>query len=176
MGSIFEVIKGRRSVRKFQRKAIDDDKMQQILDAAIWAPSAGNQQPWVFIAVRDPKSIEKIKVVSPGIFDIPAAIIVVCRDMKIAEKTGNLQLSIFDIAMATQNMLLMAYELGIGTCPVKSFNQRAVQVLLDLPDHITPELLVTIGYPAEKPSPRERRRGVIFFERYGQRGDDGEQR
>ena len=176
MSSILDVIKKRRSIRRFQRKSIEDEKIRQLLEAAIWAPSAGNHQPWVFIAVRDPKRIEKIKVVSPGIFDIPAAIIVVCRDMRIAEKAGNLELSIFDIAMASQNILLMAYELGLGSCPVKSFNQKAIQVLLDLPDHIVPELLITLGYPAEEPSPRKRREEVIFFEKYGRESNGGEQR
>jgi nitroreductase len=170
MTPILEIIKGRRSIRRFQRKVIEDEKIRQILEAAIWAPSAGNLQPWVFIVVRDPKTIEKIKAVSPGMFDLPAAIVAVCRDMKIAEKSGNPILSIFDISMAAQNILLMAYELGIGSCPVKSFSQRAVQVLLDLPDHILPELLITLGYPAEKPSPRHRKRDVIFFERYGEYG------
>jgi nitroreductase len=105
-------------------------------------------------------------------FDMPSAIVAVCRDMKIAEKTGNPLLSIFDVAMATQNILLMAYDLGIGSCPVRSFNQKAIQVLLDLPDHVLPELLVTLGYPAEKPSPRERRAGTVFFERYGGYGGE----
>lgn len=167
MGSILEIIKGRRSIRRFQKREIEDEKIRKILDAAIWAPSAGNLQPWVFVAVKDPKTIEKIMAVSPGMFGTPTAIIAVCRDMKIAEKSGNPMLSIFDVAMATQNILLTAYDLGIGSCPVKSFNQKAIQILLDLPDHIQPELLVTLGYPAEKPSPRERRQDVIFFERYG---------
>ena len=167
MTSIFEIIKKRRSIRRFQKKVIEEDKIKQVLEAAIWAPSAGNLQPWVFIAVKNPKTLEKIKVVSPGMFDIPAAIIVVCRDMQIAEKSGNPELSIFDIAMASQNILLTAYELGLGSCPVKSFNQKAIQVLLDLPEHVVPELLITLGYPAEQPSPRERRDGTIFFEKYG---------
>jgi nitroreductase len=100
-------------------------------------------------------------------FDLPPAIIVVCRDMKIARKAGNENLSIFDIAMATQNMLLVACELGLGACPIRSFNQKAVQVLLDLPNHVIPELLVTIGYPETIPNPPKRREGTIFFEKYG---------
>ncbi len=168
MNSIFDVIKKRRSVRRFQRKTVEDEKIRRLLEAAIWAPSAGNLQPWVFIAVRDPKNIERIKVMSPGIFDVPAAMIVVCRDTNIAKKAGNPELSLFDVAMASQNILLAACELGLGSCPVKSFNQKAIQVLLDLPEHIVPELLITLGYPAEEPAPRERRDGVVFFEKYGQ--------
>jgi nitroreductase len=126
-------------------------------------------QPWVFVVVRDRNSVEKIKTVSPGMFDLPAAIIVVCRDMNIARKAGNDSMSLLDIAMATQNILLMACDLGLGACPIKSFNQKAVQVLLDLPEHIVPELLVSIGYPDESPKPPKRREGTIFFERYGGR-------
>ncbi len=167
MASVSEIALKRRSIRKFKTEQVEEEKIEKILKSAIWAPSAGNLQPWVFIVIRDIKNIEKIKSVSPGMFDFPPAIIVVCRDMEIARKAGNETLSIFDVAMATQNMLLVACELGLGACPIKSFNQKAVQVLLDLPDHIVPELLVTVGYPETIPNPPKRRDGVIFFEKYG---------
>jgi nitroreductase len=168
MNSVFEIIMKRRSIRRFKDSPVEDEKIKKILDVAIWAPSAGNMQPWVFIAVRNRKNIEKIKAMSPGMFDLPAAIIVVCRDMNIARKAGNESLSLFDIAMASQNMLLMACELGLGACPVKSFNQKAVQVLLDLPEYIVPELLITLGYSDDMPLPPKRREEVVFFERYGE--------
>ncbi|AGK62009.1 Nitroreductase [Archaeoglobus sulfaticallidus PM70-1] len=166
MTSFFEVILKRRSIRKFRDQEVEEDKIRKIVEAGIWAPSAGNMQPWVFVVVRNKKNIEKIKAMSPGMFDLPAVIIAVCRDMGLA---GNFEenISIFDVAMAAQNMLLMACDLGLGACPVRSFNQKAVQVLLDLPEHIVPELLVTLGYPDESPSPPERRKGVVFLEKYG---------
>lgn len=167
MASVLEIALKRRSIRKFRDQPVEDEKIKKILKSAIWAPSAGNLQPWVFIVVKDPKNIEKIKSVSPGMFDLPPVLIVVCRDTEIARRSGNETLSIFDVAMATQNMLLVAWELGLGTCPVKSFNQKAVQILLDLPDHIIPELLVTVGYPETIPNPPKRREGTIFFEKYG---------
>ena len=62
--SVFETILKRRSIRKFKDTPVEDDKIKKILEAAIWAPSAGNMQPWVFIAVRNRKSVEKIKAVA----------------------------------------------------------------------------------------------------------------
>ena len=168
MATVFEIVKKRRSIRKFKDQPVEDDKIKKILEAGVWAPSAGNLQPWVFIAVRDKRTVEKIKAISPGMFDVPPVLIVVCRDMEIAKRSGNEELSLLDVAMASQNMMLVACELYLGTCPIKSFNQKAVQVLLDLPEHIIPELLLAVGYPDVDPAPPRRREGTIYFERYGE--------
>ncbi|MEM4627201.1 MAG: nitroreductase family protein, partial [Ignisphaera sp.] len=67
---ILEIIKGRRCVRRFRdgREDIPDEYIRKILEAGIWAPSAGNIQPWEFVVVRDRDKIDKIKLVSPGLF------------------------------------------------------------------------------------------------------------
>jgi len=166
---LLETIMKRRSIRRFKDQDIEEDKIKKILEAAIWAPSAGNMQPWVFVVVKEKKNKEKVKVVSPGMFDLPGIIIVICRDMEIAKKSGNEILSLMDISMAAQNMLLEAYDLGLGSCVIKSFSQKAVQKLLDLPKNILPELLVSIGYPDENPNPPKRREKVVHFEKYGGR-------
>jgi len=73
-----------------------------------------------------------------------------------------------DVAMAAQNMILAAYSLGIGSCPVASFNKAAVRELLEIPEHVEPVLIVSLGYPEEWPRPPARRslEEVVHYERY----------
>jgi len=157
----FDAIRGRRSVRSYTDRKIPREHLGKIMEAAIWSPSGSNAQAWEFIVVEDDDDIKKIKTFSPGIFGNPAAIIIVCRDLKRAyELCGELGrdiLSVMDISMASQNIMLAAYDLGIGSCAVRSFGISAIKRLYDLPEHINPELLITLGYPEETPKPPKRR-------------------
>jgi len=109
--------------------------------------------------------------VSPGVLGIPSVLIVICQDRELAYKKGGELgrdiLSIMDVAMAGQNIMLQAYDEKIGSCPVLSFYKKGVQTLLNIPDWIVPELLISLGYPAESPKPPKRKFGeVCFFEEY----------
>jgi len=149
----------RRSIRKFTKGEIPQESLRKILEAGIWAPSGGNSQPWQFVLVR--RGIDKIRMFSPGLFGKPSALVVICSDLERAERSKeplSIDLVTFmDIGAAAQNMMLRAYELGIGSCPVRSFSQKAVQRLLDLPEDKIPELIIALGYPDEKPSAPPRR-------------------
>ncbi len=168
---VFEVIKGRRSIRKFEDRSIEKKILHKLVEAGVWAPTGGNSQTWVFIIVTDSDRIRKIKAVSPGILGIPSALVVVCQDKELAYKKGG-ELgrdisSIMDVAMASQNIMLQAYDEKIGSCPVLSFHKKGVRTLLNIPDWIVPELLISLGYPAESPKPPKRKFGeVCFFEDY----------
>lgn len=158
---VFEAIRNRRSVRKFTKQEIPQDSLRKILEAGIWAPSGNNAQPWWFVLVR--RGIDKIRMFSPGLFGEPSAVIVICSDYERAESEDHWTIdyeTFFDIGASAQNIMLQAYELGIGTCPVRSFNQKAVQKLLDLPEDKIPQLIITLGYPDEMPFPPPRRRYV----------------
>ncbi|MET1102234.1 MAG: nitroreductase family protein [Pyrodictiaceae archaeon] len=167
---LMEVIKGRRSIRDYEPRDIPDELLEKIVEAGIWAPSGSNLQPREFILVRDKKLIEAIKMVSPGLFGDPAAILVLCYNREIARKGGRMGelMAVMDTAMAAQNMMLMAYALGLGSCPVLSFNKQALKILLDIPDHIEPVLMLTLGYPREKPEPPKRRsvKEVLHVDKY----------
>jgi len=146
------------------------------MEAAVWSPSGSNAQAWEFIVVENNDAIKKIKTFSPGIFGNPAAMIIVCRDLKRAyEVCGELGrdiLSLMDVSMASQNIMLAAYDLGIGSCAVRSFGISAVKRLYDLPEHINPELLITLGYPEKAPEP-PKRRGVSEVVHWGRRQVEG---
>jgi len=158
---VFDIIRKRRSVRFYTDEAIDEDKVKKLVEAAIWAPSGGNTHAWNIVIVQRKEDIEPIKAVSPGILGNPTAVMILCTDKRKAyDKRGEVGsdvVSIMDISIATQNICLEATELGLGSCMVRSFNRDAVRELLDLPENIAPELLVSLGYPKTTPNPPPRR-------------------
>lgn len=162
-----EAIHTRRSIRAFTSDPLDDDALNTILRAAAAAPSGGNAQMWVFIAVREPKRLAALRSLSPGIIAKPAAVIVLCVDWrrKTTPEGGLDEMVCFDLGAALQNMLLAAHELGLGGCAIGSFNKPGIVTLLGLPPQVEPKLLVTIGKPKLiPPAPPRRPLEEIFFE------------
>lgn len=154
---VFEAILKRRSIRKFKSEPVSPEVLERVLEAGRWAPSGGNIQPWIFIAVLDSRLLELIRGFSPGFLGSPPAAIVVCSNRKMAaEKGGKLAetyLSIADCSMAAQNMLLAATALGLGSCVIKSFSPKPVKEILKIPEGVEPEVIIALGYPDEEPSP-----------------------
>lgn len=168
---VLDTIKSRRSIRRFHEKAVGAIDVEQLIEAAVWAPSGGNAQSWRFVVVQDVARIRRLRMVSPGMPGPPPCIIAVCQDMDSAERQGarlgRERLTLFDSAMATQNLLLAAQAIGLGSCVVASFHAGGVKDVLKLPASIEPILLVAVGYPAEAPEPpRRQQRGVVFHETY----------
>lgn len=168
---IWTAIKNRRSIRNFTADPLEEEELRDlILKAGIWAPSGGNAQNWRFIVITDQKVLNKLKLVSPGLLGSPQAIIIICQDLVNAlEKGGELgvkTLSLMDTAMAAQNIMLAAYAVGLGTCPIASFHPEAVQRIMGLPVHIYPQLLISVGFSRENsPAPR-RNPNIIWFNFY----------
>jgi len=169
---LISAIMGRRSIRQFEQRNVEKEVLGKVLEAAVWAPTAGNIQPWVFVCITEAERIQAIQTVSPGMLGNPRALICVCSDRKKAvEKSGESGkiLALFDCAMAAQNIMLLAHDLGLGTCIIRSFNQAAVREILDLPEYIQPELLIMTGYPAHYPPAPGRSMEVIHWECYGKK-------
>jgi len=170
---VFDAIKSRRSIRKYKADSVPEELIEKILEAGRWAPSGSNIQPWEFIVIKDQKILDMIRKVSPGFFGGAPLTILVCSDRERAQKLGGplgrSYLAIADCAMAVQNMLLAAYALGLGGCPIKSFSQVALKEILEIPNNLEPELLVTIGYPDQKPSPLPKRplSEITHLNKYG---------
>jgi nitroreductase len=167
--NVFEAIKGRRSIRQFTDEPIGQDALEKLLDAARWAPTASNQQRWRFVVVTSPTVKELIKQFSPGIFAIPAAYIVICIERDPDSGTGAEVTYLADCAIAAQNIVLAAYEMGIGSCHVLAFSATALAEVLNLPENVEPLLVVTLGYPAEAPEPPPRLEldQIAFLDEYG---------
>ena len=165
---VMKAIKGRRSIRQFTGKPIEKGKLEMLLEAARWAPSGGNRQKWRFVVVISPSQRELVKKFAPGISAMPAAFIVVCAEMQPDAKEWEQRLYLADCAIASQNIMLAAYEMGIGTCVALSYDKSAISEILELPDNVEPILVVTLGYPAEapQPPPRYELSKMVFQERY----------
>jgi nitroreductase len=168
---VWEAIQGRRSIRSFKSNPVPEDLIRRlILEAGIWAPTGGNAQTWRFVVVTDPSVIHKIKMVAPGILGNPPVVIVICQDLDEAErkgsKLGRNVLTLMDTALASQNLMLAAYEQGLGTCIIASFHAGAVQQIAHLPPSIVPQLLMSLGYAQIKTRAPKRNTKVVWFNEY----------
>ncbi len=168
-----EAIFTRRSIRKFKKNPIPIEIVKKLLKAGKMAPSASNIQPWKFIVINKIKIIEAIKKVSPGFFGSPPLAIVVCSDRERAYRLGGIDsrdyTCIVDCAMAVENILLAAHSLGLGACPIRSFQPLAIKEILEIPNNIVPEIIIAIGYPLEKPKipPKLSLKDIVFINKYG---------
>lgn len=166
-----EAILGRRSIRKFTDQPLEHEVLERLLDAARWAPNGNNNNLWRFVVVTSPDQKRLLLRFAPGVFDMPAAFIVVCMEAKrkrVREATRLLYMA--DAAIACQNIALAAHSLGIGSCIVYSFTATAVRPILELPDGVSPYLMVTLGYPDESPEPPTRLpiNEIAFLDQYGE--------
>lgn len=166
---LLDGLKGRRSIRSYTEQAIPKEVIIKVIEYGAWAPSAGNNQPWEFVVITKEEGLQKVRAVSPGIIGKPKAVIITCINLqKVKSFTSFEKLALYDIAMACQNIMLASHALGLGSCVVKSFNEVALARLLDLPENVQPELLVTLGYPSRIPNapPRIAVDELIHWESY----------
>ncbi|NPV43412.1 MAG: nitroreductase family protein [Firmicutes bacterium] len=169
---LIQAIMERRSIRKFKKKPISREVIENIIKTAIWAPSGSNMQAWKFIIVDEHDQLQKLKLFSPGLLGDPPTVIVISIDLKLAEKKagklGVKELAFYDAALVGQNISLAALEYKLGTCLVASFSKIAIQELLHLPENIKPYLILTIGYPETIPVPPPRKpiSEMIFWQKY----------
>jgi len=156
---IIEGIKTRRSIRKFKGQAVSPELIRQLLEAAMSAPSAGNQQPWHFVVIDQRRILDQVPTIHPyAAFckQAPLAILV-CGDPRLEKYPG---FWVQDCSAATQNLLLAAHGTGLGAVwtgvyPVDE-RVQAFRKLLDLPEEVIPLALVVIGHPDQKRAHPER--------------------
>ena len=159
---VFEAIKKRRSVRRFDRsKKISNKQIKHLLEAARWAPSAGNLQSRHIFVVEDPKVKKKLTLAAYGQVWIAQApvLFILCADPKKCAKYGKRGKELYaiqDATLAGQNIWLAATEIGLGTVWVGAFNEKLVQKILKLEGHLKPVAILPIGYPKKIPSPNSR--------------------
>jgi len=159
---VFECILNRRSIRSYSKEPLSDEALNRILEAARWAPSAVNRQPWEFIVIRDRKLLEAISahaVYGRFISQAPLAIAVVTNPAS--------KWHIIDGSGAIQNMALAAWEMGIGTCWIGSLEREEVKKLLGIPDHLNLLTVLPFGHPAEAgESERKPLDSMLHFDRW----------
>ena len=152
-------IEGRRSIRKFKDESISDGLLDKIVRCAMYAPSAGNEQPWHFIIIKDKdllKQIPKIHQYAKMMNSADAGIFV-CFDPSLEKHDS---MAVQDCAAATQNMLLAIHDLGLGACWIGVYpreeRMNKLRVLLNIPEHIIPFSLIAVGVSDEHKGSVER--------------------
>jgi nitroreductase len=149
----------RRSVRKYEQKAIPDSVLEELLRAAMQAPSARNLQPWEFLIIKDRDTLKRIPDYHPYASMVPGAgaAILVCGNTELQDHPGYIAL---DCAAAVQNLLLEAVNQGLGAVWLGVFpreeRMKAMTELFVLPANILPVALISVGYPAEDPGEKDR--------------------
>lgn len=165
---VLEAIKGRRSIRAFKKAGVSEEIIEKLVDAARWAPSAGNIQPWEFIIVRKPEIKRGLAEAALGqsfIEEAPVIFVVCANEERSSQGYGTRGRTLYclqDTAAAIQNMHLAAYSLGLGTCWIGTFKEDEAREILKIPQAIRPVAIIPVGYPAESPSPRSRRTANQF--------------
>lgn len=160
---VLEAIKGRRSIRAFKSENVPQETVEKLINAARLAPSAGNIQPWEFVIVRKPeikRRLAEAALDQTFIEEAPVVIVVCANENRSSQGYGLRGKTLYciqDTAAATQNILLTAYSLGLGTCWIGAFREEEARKILKIPYGIRPVAIIPLGYPAESPSPPSRR-------------------
>jgi nitroreductase len=148
-----EAIRSRRSIRHYTSEGVTEDEIRNLLEAAMCAPSAGNERPWHFVVIEDRPTLNELSKRHPYanmLREAPLAILI-CADPSLEKHAG---FWVQDCAAATQNILLEAEDLGLGAVwlgvhPVED-RVSALREICKLPESITPFALVSVGRPAER--------------------------
>ena len=158
---ISKAIKERRSIRDFKKREIPNNIIDNLIDALIWAPSAGNLQARKFYFVRDEELKKRIAVAALKQHFLAEAplVIVGCTDSRISYRYGERGVSLYsiqDVSCSLMGMMLVAYENGLGSVWVGAFDENAVSETLNLQEFLRPVAIVAVGYPSKVPSPPPR--------------------
>ena len=168
--TLMSQIEKRYSVRTYQDRPVEEDKLHNVLEAARLAPSARNLQEWRFVVVRDEETRKKLVPAANGqVFVGQAPVVIACcaANMDYVMRCGQ-QAYPIDVAIAISFMTLQAVEEGLGTCWIGSFYEDQVKAILSIPANVKVVELLTLGYPKGKAGPKNRltREQIVCDERW----------
>lgn len=163
MNETLQTIHNRKSVRKFADKNVSEEQIEVLLKAAMAAPSSKNNQPWKFYVIRNKQVLQQLADTLPFAKMLPQApvVIVVCGDNTKGVNEPDQALNwALDSSAASQNILLAAQSLGLGTVWTGIFPYKkrieAVQHVLGLPENIIPLNAIPVGYPIGNDQPKDK--------------------
>lgn len=162
-----ELLKSRRSIRRYKSIPVEKEKIEKCLEAARWAPSASNKQPWEFLIVTDKEKRKKLAKIHPfGKFVSESPLVFIpLTDPRIHAKYHQ-----SDTALATLQFMIEAHSLNLGTCwagVIDTSFEPEIKELLKIPDHLKVLALVAVGYANEKPiSKRKSLNSILHNETY----------
>jgi nitroreductase len=165
-----ELIRNRYSVRAYKPDPVEEEKLQQVLEAMRLAPTAANRQPFQFIVVHTEGREQELRRIYDRAWFVQAPLIIcacgvpaqnwVSRDGK--------NYNDVDAAIAMDHLVLAATDLGMGTCWIAAFDPAAAREVLGLPDGVEPIAFTPLGYAADQPGPKERKAlsELVRYERW----------
>jgi nitroreductase len=177
MAELMEVIKGRRSIRKYLDKEVSAEQLNTVLEAVQWSPSWANTQCWEVVVIQDPaikqalqETLAKGNPATKAVVDAPL-LLAMCGKLEssgyykneVTTKFGDWFL--FDLGLATQSLCLAAHNQGLGTVVVGLFDHDKAASILKLPTGYEVVALLPLGYPAKESSPPKRREISEFTHR-----------
>ena len=178
---VLKAIKDRRSIRKYKTTPVSDMDLEEVLEAARWAPSWANTQCWEFVVVRETAVKSKLAETLPSgnparsSFNEAPVVIVACAQLsksgyfKGKAVTDKEDWCMFDVALAMQNLTLAAHAKGLGTVHVGFFDAKAVSQILGVPEGVVVVEMTPLGYPdgGAKTTSRKELSEFVSYEKFG---------
>ncbi|MFH1143593.1 MAG: nitroreductase family protein [Candidatus Eisenbacteria bacterium] len=156
-----DLVRARYSVRRYQLRPVENEKLQRVLETARLAPSARNAQEWRFVVVRSPETREKLKEAAYGQSYVGEAPVVIaaCAEHDARTMTCGQMAYPIDVAIAVDHLTLAARDEGLGSCWICRFDEGLAKRALGIPAHgqVRVLILIPMGYPAD-PAPTEKPR------------------
>jgi len=165
---VFDAIRTRRSIRKYMDKPVEEEKLLKVLEAARLAPSAVNRQPWRFIVVRDKEIREALRSAYDRDWFVSAPVIIVACAVPSEGwvRWDGEEFWRVDVAIAMQNLILAAWNEGLGTCWIGAFKEEEVKKVLGIPPDVRVVAMTPLGYPAEEKGPVTNRKPLEEIVKY----------
>lgn len=170
----FQVVRDRRSIRKYKDTPVEREKIEQILDAARLAPSWKNMQCWRFLVLSEEEKkrrvLDAFPESNPGTKAIASApvVIVVCANPAESDVENGIPYFVADASIAFEHLCLAAHALGLGTCWMGWYNEEQIKLSLGIPPEMRIVGITPLGYPDQEPKPRPRKelKDIAFFEQW----------
>jgi nitroreductase len=167
MKDALALLKTRRSIRKYKNTPVEEEKIQKCLEAARWAPSASNKQPWEFLIVTDEVIRKKLSELHPYARFVAESPVVF---IPLTNPELHQKYHMSDTALATMQYMIEAHSLGLGTCwagVIGSSIEQEMKELLGIPGHLNILGLIATGYANEEPTKgRKELEDLVHYERY----------
>lgn len=147
-----DLIRQRYSVRSYQSRPVEDEKLEKVLDAARLAPTAANKQPFQLMVVKTEGRNDELKRVYPADWFSQAPLVICACAVKSESWTRRDGRNYVDVdtTIAMDHLILAATNLGLGTCWIAAFDAEAAREVLEIPDDVEPLLFTPLGYPADE--------------------------
>jgi len=167
---VLVAISQRSSVRAYKDTAVEEDKLNKVLEGARLSPSSNNRQEWKFIVVKNKETRKKLANAAFGqsfIGEAPVIIVACATESKLVMLCGQSAHTV-DVSIACAFMILQAYELGLGTCWIGAFKEDEVKKILKISEGVRVVAMIPLGYPNQPPSQKSRKGldQIVCYEKY----------